>query len=123
VPYVFLRNGWYIENYTDNRATADGHAGKAYELGGDDAFTLAQLAAEVAAQSGTAVAYQDMPGEEYAKMLAGAGLPEYFAKVLADNDLGIARGDLYTDRRDLQQLIGRPTTSLADAVAVAVKTA
>src|SRR6266567_832186 len=32
--------------------TGDGHGGRAYELGGDEAFTLAELAAEISAQAG-----------------------------------------------------------------------
>lgn len=92
-----------------------------FELGGDRPFTLAALAAEIAAQSGKPVGYQDLPVDEYAKILVSVGVPEGFAHILADSDLGIARGDLTTDSGDLHGLIGRPTTSLADAVAAAVK--
>ncbi|WP_347403616.1 hypothetical protein [Solwaraspora sp. WMMD406] len=45
-----------------------------------------------------------------------AGVPEGFATVLAAADVGIARGELTTDSGDLSRLIGRPTTSLAEAV-------
>lgn len=92
-----------------------------FELGGDRPFTLAELAAEIAAQSGKAVVYRNLPLEEYAKVLVSVGLPEGYARILADSDLGIARGDLATDSGDLHALIGRPTTSLADAVAAALK--
>jgi NAD(P)H dehydrogenase (quinone) len=99
----------------------DGHAGKVYELGGDEAFTMAELAAEVSRQSGREIAYADLPAEEYVKVLVGAGLPEAFAGILADSDVGVSRGELYTDSKDLSTLIGRPTTPLADALAPAVK--
>jgi NAD(P)H dehydrogenase (quinone) len=46
--------------------TTDGHAGRAYELGGDEPFTLAELAAEISAQSGTQVRYADLPEAEFA---------------------------------------------------------
>lgn len=101
--------------------TSDGHQGKVYELGGT-AFTMAELAAEVSKQTGKHIVYQDLPVEQYAKTLAAAGLPEAFADLLADTSLAIAHGDWYSDRSDLHQLIGRPSTPLAEAVAVALKT-
>lgn len=101
--------------------TTEGHENKAYELGGDQPFTMTELAAELAKQSGKPVAYQDLPFEEYAKALVGFGLPEPFANILADGDLGVARGELNTDSGHLRSLIGRPTTPLADAVAAALK--
>lgn len=100
--------------------TSDGHQGKVYELGGT-AFTMAELAAEVSKQTGKHIAYQDLPVEQYAKTLAAAGVPEAFADLLADTSLAIAHGDWYSDRTDLHQLIGRPSTPLAEAVAVALK--
>ena len=100
--------------------TGDGHEGRAYELGGDEAFTLAELAAEIGAQAGQPVGYLDLPEDEYARLLAGAGLPEAAAVTLADADRGLARGDLFVDTGHLRQLIGRPTSTLHDAVAAAL---
>jgi NAD(P)H dehydrogenase (quinone) len=101
--------------------TGDGHAGRAYELGGDEAFTLAELAAEIGTQAGRPVRYLDLPEDEYAQVLTGAGLPEAAAVTLADADRGLARGDLFVDRGHLRQLIGRPTTTLHEAVAAALR--
>jgi NAD(P)H dehydrogenase (quinone) len=94
----------------------DDQAGKVYELGGDDAFTLSELAGEVSAASGQSVTYKNLPAEEYAQVLVGAGLPEPYAAILADSDLGIARGDLLVTSGDLSTLLGRPTTPLREAV-------
>jgi len=149
LPFVFLRNGWYMENYTDNLAptlqhgallgsagegrftpatradyaaaaaavlTGQGHENAVYELGGDESVSLAGLAAEIGTQSGTPVTYRNLPAVEYAHALTGFGLPAGLATVLADADLGIARGDLTTESGDLRRLIGRPTITLADAV-------
>jgi len=99
----------------------DGHEGSVYELGGT-AFTMADLAAEVSRQTGKHIVYQDMPVDDYAKTLTAAGIPESFAGLLADTSLAIAHGDWYTDSTDLQQLIGRPSTPLADVVTAALKT-
>ncbi|GII22866.1 SDR family oxidoreductase [Planosporangium mesophilum] len=151
LPYVFLRNSWYIENYTpqlptylehgivgaagDGKVSAatradyaeataavlttDGHAGKVYELGGAP-FTMADLAAEVSRQSGKQVGYTDLPVEKYTEVLVSLGLPEQFAAVLADGDRGLAKGELYVAGDDLEKLIGRAPTSLADAIRAAL---
>ena len=58
--------------------------------------------------------------EEYAQLLVGVGLPEAAAAIVADADRGLACGDLYVGSGHLHQLIGRPTTSLHDAVAAAL---
>jgi NAD(P)H dehydrogenase (quinone) len=82
---------------------------------------MAELAAEVSDRSGQQIAYTDLPAGEYEKVLVQAGLPQPYAAVLADSDVAIARGDLTTDSTSLRELIGRPTTGLADAVALALK--
>lgn len=99
---------------------ADDQAGRVHELGGDVAFTLTEYAAWLAAASGTPVAYRDLPVGEYAAALASAGVPEGFATVLADSDLGIARGELHTGTGDLARLVGRPTTTPAEAIRAAL---
>ncbi|MET3936862.1 SDR family oxidoreductase [Arthrobacter sp. OAP107] len=154
VPFVLLRNGWYLENYTgqlpvqvqygtvfgsagEGRVSAaaradyaaaaaavllrDDQAGKVYELGGDDAFTLSELAGAVSVVSGKPVTYTDLPAEKYTQVLVEAGLPEPYAAILADSDLGIARGDLLVTSGDLSALLGRPTTPLREAVQTAAE--
>lgn len=92
------------------------HAGKVYELAGDDSYTLADLAAEVARQSGKRVAFVNLPQAEYAKSLEGFGLPAGFAAVLADSDARAGEGALFDDSHTLSRLIGRPTTPFAETV-------
>jgi NAD(P)H dehydrogenase (quinone) len=152
IPYAFLRNGWYIENYAGalGGAVAQGalygSAGEGriaaatrndfaeaaaavlaggepgvHELAGDTRFTLGELAAEVARQSGSPVVYTDLPEADYRAALVGAGVPEGFAALLADTDVKIRDGHLDDDSGTLARLIGRPTTPLADAVAAALK--
>lgn len=100
--------------------STEGHAGQVYELGGEEAFTLAELAEGISEAAGQEVDYRDLPAEEYAAVLTAAGLPEDYAKILADSDLGIARGELEVKSGDLGRLIGRPATSMKDAVQAAV---
>ncbi|MGV7211435.1 NAD(P)H-binding protein [Oxalobacteraceae bacterium A2-2] len=92
-----------------------------YELAGDTRYTLAELAAEAARQSGKPVAYQDLPQAEYEQLLLGLGLPAAMAALVADSDAAAARGALDDEGRTLSRLIGRPTISLADAVKAALE--
>ena len=145
LPYAFLRNGWYTENYLMDLETtlATGFAGAsgqgrftpaaradfaeaaaavltdhahetnvAYELGGDEALTMEETAALLAEAAGRPVTYTDMPVEQYAAVLTGAGVPEPVAQVLADASAAIGRGELFTDSGDLQRLLGRPSTPI-----------
>lgn len=156
VPYVSLRNSWYIDNYTaqlptilehgtvlgaagDGRVSAatradfaaaaavvlaanpDDHANRVYELGGDVPFTLAELAAEIGAQTGKEIRYADLSEAEFVKVLIDSGAPAPYAAMIADADRGLSRGELATDSGDLSKLIGRPTTTLHDAIAAALR--
>jgi NAD(P)H dehydrogenase (quinone) len=99
----------------------EGHAGAVYELGGDEAFTLTELAAAISTATGKEITYADLPADKLTELLTGAGLPAELAEVLADADLGVNRGERFTDSGDLRRLIGRPATSLAEAIADALR--
>ncbi|MBD0695140.1 SDR family oxidoreductase [Streptomyces sp. CBMA123] len=153
LPYAFLRNGWYTENYlgdaagTVERGVVLGSAGggrvataprrdyadaavavllregernRVYELSGDTAWSLPELAAELAQASGKPVAHRDVTPAEHLEVLVGAGLPQGFAQALVDVDAGIARGELSGTPGDLARLIGRPTVPLAESVRTAL---
>lgn len=94
----------------------DGHAGKVYELAGDQAWTLSELAAELSAQSGKNVVYQNLSEADYAAALRGVGLPDAFASLLANSDTGASKGGLFDDSHTLSKLIGRPTTPIAASI-------
>ncbi|MCT4707927.1 SDR family oxidoreductase [Enterobacteriaceae bacterium H16N7] len=96
--------------------TLGSQAGKTYELAGDRGWTLAELAEEVSRQSGKTVVYQNFSEAEFKAALLGAGLPEGFAAMLANSDIGASKGGLFDDSHQLSQLIGRPTTSLEESV-------
>lgn len=103
--------------------TGVGHDGKTYELAGDEAYTLADLAAELSRQSGREIPYRDLPEAEYAAVLAETGLPEPVARMIAGWDVAIAGGALFDDGRQLSALLGRPTTPLRTVVADALEVA
>jgi NAD(P)H dehydrogenase (quinone) len=155
IPFVFLRNGWYTENYTvgipsalqfnamigsagegkislaaraDYAAAAvevlvrENQAGKIYELAGDRSYTLAEFAAELSAQTGKQIPYNNLPATEYKTLLQGAGLPDWLAELLASSDASAAKGSLFNDSHQLSQLIGRATTPLAESIKSALTT-
>ena len=92
---------------------------RTFELGGP-AYTLTDVAAEISQQTGDEVRYVDLPAEVYQGILESAGLAAPVAAMLADADVGLASGALFVDGTDLGDLIGRPPTTLAHAVAQAV---
>ena len=92
-----------------------GHIGKFYELGGER-LSYAELAAVVSETTGTPVVYKNLTEEQYTSALVNAGLTDAAAKTLASYDAGIARGELDTQTGDLQTLIGRPLTSVAEII-------
>jgi len=153
LTFVFLRNGWYLENQTEQLGpavqhgailgasgngrfasasrsdyaaaavavlTGSGHENKIYELAGDASYTLSELAAEVSKQVKRPVRYDNLPPKDFEKALIGFGLPAALAEILVDAELGAAKGELDSRSSDLRSLIGRPTASLADAVAAAL---
>ncbi len=154
LPFVILRNGWYLENDTamltpevahgaiiggagDGRLSSASRsnyaeaaalvllrgapAGTVYELAGDEAFTLTQLAAAVSQRTGKTVAYRNMSEADFRAALVGMGLPDAVATMLADTSAGTAKGALEDHGQVLSRLIGHSTTSLADAVAAVVQ--
>ncbi|MCH5676046.1 SDR family oxidoreductase [Streptomyces gilvus] len=101
--------------------TGEGHENKTYELGGDEAWSFAEYAAELSKQTGKEIVYNPVSVEAYTGILTGAGLPESFAAVFAGVDASIEKGELVVDSGDLSRLAGRPTSTIADAITAALK--
>lgn len=107
------------EDYAEAAAkvlSLDNQAGKVYELAGDSAWTLAELTEKISALTGKTMVYHNLSEADFAAALQGAGLPEGFARLLADSDIGASQGGLFDDSRQLSRLIGRPTTSIDDSL-------
>jgi NAD(P)H dehydrogenase (quinone) len=101
--------------------TQENQAGRIYELAGDESYSLAEFAAEIARHSGKQIAYHNLPEADYKAALVGAGLPEGLATVLSESDVGASKGGLFDNSHQLSQLIGRPTTSWKVSVENAIK--
>jgi len=94
----------------------ENQGGRTYELAGDEGFTLAQFAAEIARHSGKPVRYENLSEADYRAVLVKAGLPEPVAGFFASTDTGISKGALYDGGRQLHQLIGRATTPMSATI-------
>ncbi|MFI8229854.1 SDR family oxidoreductase [Streptomyces sp. NPDC085900] len=101
--------------------TGEGHENKTYELGGDEAWSFSEYAAELSRQTGKEIVYNPVSVEEFTGILAGAGLPGPVAAIIAGVDASVERGELVVDSGDLGRLIGRPTTPIAESITAALK--
>lgn len=101
--------------------TQPGHAGKVYELAGDDAYTLADFALALSRISGKTIAYADLSESVYRDALVKAGLPPGLADMLANSEAGAAQDGLFGAQPELSRLIGRPTTPWAEQLRRAVQ--
>ena len=95
----------------------ESHENKIYELAGDNAYTLAELAAEISAQTGKNIPYNNLTEAKYTEILTSFGLPPGIPEMLAESDTGASKGGLFDDSHELSSLIGRPTTPLSNVVA------
>jgi NAD(P)H dehydrogenase (quinone) len=93
----------------------EGTAGATFELSGPP-ITLAGLAEAVTDVTDTKVAYRDVTPEELTAILRGTGLDDGTAGFVVALEESVARGDLDVRSDDLERLLGRPATTLADAL-------
>jgi NAD(P)H dehydrogenase (quinone) len=94
----------------------ESYKGKVFELAGDNAYTLSDLAAEISLQSTKDIPYKNLPEAEYANILESFQIPRGVAQAIASWDVSASKGDLYDNSRQLSKLIGRPTTPMAESV-------
>lgn len=116
-------NGAARRDYAEAAAaviTMEAQEGRVHELAGDPALSYPEIAARIGGLLEREVDYIDQTVEEYAQVLQQAGLPEQVAGFVAEMDRAIADGALESDSRDLQTLLGRPATTIAQALADSV---
>lgn len=94
--------------------TTLGHEGKAYELTGSEALTYSEVAATLSRACGRAISYPCPSGRDFKARMRAAGHDDEFVSVMA-SIYAIARFGLAAGTtNDLERLIGRPPTSLAE---------
>ena len=96
--------------------TTSGHEQKTYELAGSQSFTKTDLATYIAHAASKPVQYLEIDAESFAQGLTQAGLPEPVVNLITEADVETAHGAMFSDRTDLEQLIGRKTTTIQSQV-------
>ncbi|MEK3880674.1 SDR family oxidoreductase [Paenibacillus sp. FSL M7-0420] len=86
-----------------------------YELSGTP-LTQAELAAVVGEVLGQEVAVQQVDDTAYAKIMAGAGVPEAALPIVVAIQAAIRDGALNIESGDLVKLLNRPLTPLSEGV-------
>lgn len=97
------------------------HNNKTYELAGSQAFTLSDLAEFISKASSKHIRYQNLSAKDYKQGLAQAGLAPELIEVIVDADVQAAQGAMYSEITDLEHILGRATTSIADSIKHALK--
>jgi NAD(P)H dehydrogenase (quinone) len=97
--------------------TGEGHDGVTYELAGDTAFTMRDLAEIFTTVLDRPIELQNLTTVEHRAVLTRAGLDDHIVEFLVTLDRNTADGDLFARTGDLSSLIGRPTTPIAESVA------
>jgi NAD(P)H dehydrogenase (quinone) len=92
-------------------------SGRTYELAGDEASTLPSVVAELGRQLGERFSCWRLPEMERWARLVQSGFSERFSALIANLEKGAEKCGLCDENRQLNRLIGRPTTSLATTIA------
>jgi len=95
------------------------HAGQTYDLTGPEALTFAEMAATVAEATGREVRFQDETLAEAYASRASYGAPNWQVDAWVSTYTAVAAGELATVSPAIEELTGRPATSLAALLAAA----
>jgi uncharacterized protein YbjT (DUF2867 family) len=94
--------------------TSPGHEGRAYELTGPSAFTLAEAAAEMSRAYGRPISFVDETLEEARASRAAFGAPDWEVEAWISSYVAIANDELSAVSGDVELLTGRPPKSLRE---------
>ncbi len=91
--------------------SGEGHEGKIYTLGSNEAISMSNMAAAISAASGREIDYRDTPVAEFVSARIKEGFPEPAATFFAAWFQAIAAGEFAEVTEDLERLIGRKPQS------------
>ncbi|AHV99584.1 SDR family oxidoreductase [Paenibacillus sabinae] len=113
------KTGWAVRrDYAQAAAavlTGEGHENTVYELAGRPK-TQEELAAAVADALGREVPVLQVDDETYAGIMSEAGVPEAVLPILLGIQRGIREGAIDIESGDLEKLLNRPATPLAEGI-------
>ena len=111
--------GWALQqDYAEAAAavlSGDGHENTIYELSGKP-LTQEELAATLGEILGKEVTVQQVDDGAYAEITAGAGVPDFVVPILVEIQKSIRVGSLDVESNDFEKLLGRPATSIHEAL-------
>ncbi len=97
--------------------TEPGHEGRAYDLTGPEAFTLAEAAEEMSRVGERRIEFQDETLEEARASRAVFGAPDWEVEAWISSYVAIANGELEDVSEDVERLTGHPPKSLRQYLA------
>ncbi|CAG7614014.1 SDR family oxidoreductase [Paenibacillus allorhizosphaerae] len=111
--------GWALQqDYAEAAAAVlagNGHENTIYELSGKP-LTQEELASALGTVLGKKVSVQQVDDTTYADIMKGAGVPEFVIPILVGIQQGIREGTLQIESNDFEKLLGRPITSIREAL-------
>lgn len=117
--------GWASQqDYAEAAAavlSGKGHENTIYELSGKP-LTQEELASTVGKVLGKEVPVQQVDDATYAEIMKNAGVPDFVIPMLVSIQQGIREGYLEIQSDDFEKVLGRPLTSLDDALRQLVRT-
>ena len=96
--------------------TSDGHDGRAYDVTGREALSLAEVADRLAELSGKPITYKDETLTEARASRASYGAPDWQVEAWTSTYTAIATGELATISDTVARLAGHEPTTLAEYV-------
>ncbi len=111
--------GWALQqDYAEAAATVlvgNGHENTVYELSGQ-LTTQKELAAALGTVLGKEIPVKQVDDATYTDIMKGAGIPDFVIPILEGIQQGIREGSLEIESDDFEKLLGRPTTSIYEAL-------
>ena len=99
--------------------TPTAHENSTYDLTGPDLVTMSEVAAIIATATGRTVTYREETEAEAYASRAVYGAPDWQVSAWVSTYQAIANGELAPATDQVQRLLGRPATSLADLLRIA----
>ncbi|MFD2445710.1 SDR family oxidoreductase [Bacillus sp. CGMCC 1.16607] len=111
--------GWALQqDYADAAATVlvgNDHENTVYELSGP-LLTQEELASALGNVLGKDIPVQHVSDEQYAEIMRGLGLPDFVIPIVVGIQESIRNGSLEVNSNDFEKVLGRPITSLNEAL-------
>ncbi|MEH6906976.1 SDR family oxidoreductase [Neobacillus drentensis] len=111
--------GWALQqDYAEAAATVltgNGHENKVYELSGP-LLSQEELVSALGAVLGKEIPVEQVSDETYAEIMKGLGLPDFVIPIVVGIQESIRNGSLAVESNDFEKVLGRPITSINEAL-------